>query len=76
MKLKFPSKNTFYESFQKLRPAVSGVAGGHHVLGVEHLLGQLGDRQGPGGGGLELDIIQPGSSHTDITISKLVLQMY
>ena len=26
--------------------AVSGVAGSHHVLGVEHLLGQLGDCQG------------------------------
>ncbi|KFP78027.1 hypothetical protein N311_07875, partial [Apaloderma vittatum] len=26
--------------------AVAGVAGGHHVLGVEHLLRQLGHRQG------------------------------
>ena len=27
--------------------AVTGVAGSHHVLGVEHLLGQLGHGQGP-----------------------------
>ncbi len=27
-------------------PAVAGVGGAHHVLGVEALLGQLGDRQG------------------------------
>ena len=26
--------------------AVSGVAGRHHVLGVEHLLGQLGHGEG------------------------------
>ncbi|KAF1589593.1 UNVERIFIED_CONTAM: hypothetical protein FQV15_0001989, partial [Eudyptes pachyrhynchus] len=26
--------------------AVAGVAGGHHVLGVEHLLGELGDGEG------------------------------
>ena len=24
-----------------------GVAGGHHVFGVEHLLGELGHREGP-----------------------------
>jgi len=39
--------------------AVSGVAGGHHVLGVKHLLGQLGHTEGsvllraPGGQGRE-----------------------
>ena len=27
--------------------AVSGVAGGHHVLGVEHLLGELGHGESP-----------------------------
>ena len=27
--------------------AVPGVAGRHHVAGVEHLLGQLGNRQRP-----------------------------
>ena len=27
--------------------SVAGVAGGHHVLGVEHLLSQLGDGEGP-----------------------------
>ena len=27
--------------------AMAGVAGGHHVLGVEHLLSQLWDGQGP-----------------------------
>ena len=26
-------------------PAVTGVTGGHHVFGIEHLLGQLGDGQ-------------------------------
>ena len=26
---------------------MSGVAGGHHVLGVEHLLGELGHGEGP-----------------------------
>ena len=40
----YDSKKTMEGRFLTCEvPAVPGVAGRHHVLGVEHLLGQLGD---------------------------------
>ena len=64
--------------------AVTGVAGSHHVLGVEHLLGQLGHGQGPvllgaaGGQGSEAghEEVETGEGdHVDSQFTQIGVQL-